>query len=162
MELTRRKANRLQNYDYSSAGAYFITVCIDNHKCILWKNVGANCVRPKDLSLSFYGEIVNRNIEKLSTIYENVFVEKYTVMPNHIHMIIIISADENGRTQFAPTISRVIKQFKGKITKEIGKSIWQKGFYDHVIRDKNDYEKIWEYIDSNPRKWKEDKLFSEN
>lgn len=161
MELTKRKAIRLQHYDYSSAGAYFVTICTEKHKYILWKNVGANCVRPNDFTLSGYGEIVNKNIEKLSTVYENIFVEKYAVMPNHIHMIIIISADENGRTQFAPTLSRVIKQFKGTVTKEIGVSIWQKGFYEHIIRNKNDYEKIWEYIDSNPRKWKEDKLFVE-
>ncbi len=74
-------------------------------------------------------------------------------MPNHIHFIISIKADKNGRTQFAPTISRVVKQFKGSITKQIGKPIWQKSFYEHTIRNQTDYNEIWEYIENNPLKW---------
>ena len=77
-------------------------------------------------------------------------------MPNHIHLIVVI---QNGRTQFAPTISRIIKQFKGKITKQVGFCIWQKSFYDHVIRDEKDYLRICEYIENNPVKWTEDKYF---
>ena len=71
-------------------------------------------------------------------------------------MIVVI---QNGRTQFAPTMSRIIKQFKGKITKQIGYCIWQKSFYDHVIRGEKDYLRIWEYIENNPGKWTEDKYF---
>lgn len=76
-------------------------------------------------------------------------------MPDHIHMIIFIMPNENGRTQFAPTLSRIIKQFKGSITKQIGFSIWQKSFNDHIIRNEKSYLEIWKYIDGNPLKFSE-------
>ncbi|MEG1193928.1 MAG: hypothetical protein RSG50_12015 [Clostridia bacterium] len=67
--------------------------------------------------------------------------------------------DENGRTQFAPTLSRIIKQFKGSITKQIGFSIWQKSFNDRMIRNEQGYREVWQYIDTNPLKWEKDCLF---
>lgn len=78
-------------------------------------------------------------------------------MQNHIHLIISIDI---RRTQFAPTISRIIKQFKGSITKQVKKQIWQKGFYDHIIRDDYDYMVHLQYIDENPAKWIEDKYYN--
>ena len=87
--------------------------------------------------------------------YETVKVNHYIVMPNHIHMIITIERN-GGRTQFAPTISQVIKQFKGSLTKQIGFSIWQKTFYDVIIRNDEEYKTKWNYIDENPAKWTED------
>ena len=72
-------------------------------------------------------------------------------MPDHIHMILFI--DTKRRTQFAPTISRVIKQFKGAITKKLGFSIWQKSFNDEIIRNEKAYLEIWRYIDENPVKY---------
>ena len=76
-------------------------------------------------------------------------------MPDHIHMILFISSDDGGRTQFAPRLSRIIKQFKGSITKQIGISIWQKSFNDRIIRNEKSYREIREYIDDNPIKWRE-------
>ena len=92
-------------------------------------------------------------INKLNSIYTAVRIDKYRIMPDHIHMILTINTDADGRTQFGPTISRVIKQFKGSITKQIGCSIWQKSFYEHTIRNQQDYEEIWEYIENNPVKY---------
>ena len=127
MDLPKRKNIRLNGYHYSSNGAYFITICTKNKENLLWKNVGANCVRPLDqLPLSKIGIVIENEIYKLNTVYENIKVDKYQIMPNHIHLIIFIYEDSNGRTQFAPTISRIIKQFKGSITKQIGFSIWRK------------------------------------
>lgn len=80
-------------------------------------------------------------------------VDKYCIMPDHIHIILVIDADAAGRTQFAPTISRVIKQFKGAITKQIGRPIWQKSFYDHGIRNQQDYDEIRQYTENNPLKY---------
>ena len=68
-------------------------------------------------------------------------------------MILTIDTAADGRTQFAPTVSRVMKQFKGSITKQIGRSVWQKSFYEHGIRNQQDYDEIWEYIHNNPRKY---------
>ena len=79
-------------------------------------------------------------------------------MPNHIHMILILQGD-SGRAMRAPTVSTIINQMKGFVTKQIGFSIWQKLFHDHIIRNEPEYQKIQYYIDSNPLKWQEDKYF---
>lgn len=156
MDLPKRKNIRLNDYNYSSNGAYFITICTKNKENLLWKNVGANCVRPLDqLPLSKIGIVIENEIYKLNTVYENIKVDKYQIMPNHIHLIIFIYEDSNGRTQFAPTISRIIKQFKGSITKQIGFSIWQKSFYDRIIRNEKEYQSVWNYIHNNPLKYLE-------
>ena len=156
MDLPKRKNIRLNDYNYSSNGAYFITICTKNKENLLWKNVGANCVRPLDqLPLSKIGIVIENEIYKLNTVYENIKVDKYQIMPNHIHLIIFIYEDSNGRTQFAPTISRIIKQFKGSITKQIEFSIWQKSFYDRIIRNEKEYQEVWNYIHNNQLKYLE-------
>ncbi len=156
MDLPKRKNIRLHNYNYSYNGAYFITICTKNKENLLWKNVGANCVRPLDqLPLSKIGIVIENEIYKLNTVYENIKVDKYQIMPNHIHLIIFIYEDSNWRTQFAPTISRIIKQFKGSITKQIEFSIWQKSFYDRIIRNEKEYQEVWNYIHNNPLKYLE-------
>ncbi len=82
-------------------------------------------------------------------------------MPDHIHLILFILAGDDGNATNAPSISRIIQRFKGKVTKRIGHSIWQKSFYDRVIRDQNEYLNIWEYIEENPMKWELDFLSKE-
>ena len=144
-----RKQIRIKNYDYSAPGAYFITVCVANRKPILW-NVGAAISRP---NLSKIGAVVEMAILQISERYPMISVDKYCIMPDHIHMILSIHTDVDGRPQVAPTISRVMKQFKGSITKQIGRLIWQKSFYDHGIRNRRDYDEIWEYIENNPLKY---------
>ena len=158
MELPKRKNIRLKDYDYNQSGYYFITICVkDKHELLGKIDVGTNCVRPQ---LSEQGKIVEKEIAVLNSTYKDVKVDKYAVMPNHIHMIIFITS-ENGRTQFVHTISRIIKQFKGAITKKIGFSLWQPRFHDHIIRNEDEYRKIWEYVDENPIKWEDDKYYCE-
>ena len=151
--LPKRKPIRIENYDYSTPGAYFITVCTTNREIIFWSDRRGELRSPANVPLSDIGMIVNNEIQKLNTIYDSVRVDKYCIMPDHIHFIISIDTDENGRTQCAPTISRVIKQFKGSITKQIGRPIWQKSFYDHGIRNQQDYDEIGKYIENNPLKY---------
>jgi hypothetical protein len=155
-DLVQRKNIRLKDYDYSQNGAYFITICIKDRHELLGKAVGAAIGRPCEIELSDNGKIVENAIENIQIKYKYVFVDKYIIMPNHIHMILII--DNNGRAMRAPTISTVINQFKGYATKQIGFPIWQKLFYEHIIRDKEDYQIKWNYIDTNPEKWMEDEL----
>ena len=156
-ELQERKKIRLKGYDYSKAGYYHITICVkDRHEMLGSIDVGTNCVRPH---LSEYGKIIEKEITVLSETYDNVKVDKYVIMPNHIHMIIAIETDNSGRTQFVPTVSRIIKQFKGSITKQIGFSLWQSRFHDEIIRNEEAYKKIWQYIDSNPDRWLEDDYY---
>ena len=153
MELPKRKRIRLEGYDYSSCGAYFVTICVAGRNALL-RNVGANCVRPHEIPpLSAIGKTIDFEIAKLNHVYENVSVDKYCIMPDHIHLIVFIAPDESGRTQFAPTLLRTIKQFKGSITKQIGFSIWQKSFYDKIIRSERGYQEVCGYIDENPLEW---------
>ena len=156
MELPKRKPNRLKDFDYNQPNAYFITICTKNKEMLFWENVGASIARPEDVRLSKYGKIVVEAIEKISTIYPVITVDNYVVMPNHIHLLLQIHSDSSGRAMLAPTISIVIQQMKGYATKKIGRSIWQKLFHDHVIRDEKGYLKIWNYIEGNPSKWEED------
>ena len=154
-KLPKRKNIRLKEYDYSQAGYYFVTICTNDKKNLFW-NVGATCGRQFQKSL--IGEIVDLEINKINSIYKNVEINKYVIMPNHIHMILVLYAG-NGRSKTTPTISRIIQQFKGSVSKQVGFSLWQKSFYDHIIRNEQEYQKIWEYIDTNPLKWHEDKYF---
>jgi len=157
----KRKTNRLIEYDYSQNGAYFVTICAHDKQCIFGEIAGgAGNARPQ-MILSEIGCIVDKVINKISSIYDAVSVDKYVIMPNHVHLLIMIN--DCGRPMAAPTISTIVNQFKGYITKVVGariaRPLWQKLFYDHIIRNQNDYAKIWEYIDTNPDKWHEDKYF---
>ena len=125
--------------------------------------VAANIVRPNEIRLTTIGEIAEKGIKGIEEHYNNVFTDNYVIMPNHIHLIISIDEneyDDDGRTMCAPTVSRIMKQFKEFVTKQIGENIWQKSFYDHIIRDENDYKTKWEYIENNPNRWSEDELYN--
>ena len=162
MQFPNRKPNRLSDYDYSRNGAYFITICTKDSKRILSQIVedttvgatacvGATIGRPQ-VTLTDIGQIVKSKIEKIQTVYYGVKVDNYVIMPNHIHLIISIDI-EYGRPMVAPTVSRIVNQFKGAVTKTAKQPVWQKGFHDHVIRDEEDYLTRWQYIDENPKKW---------
>lgn len=163
-ELPKRKRNRLSDYDYSQNGVYHITICTANHRKILSEviPVGAIINRPQ-IKLSKIGFIADNAVSQIPVHYNCVAVEKYIIMPNHIHLLLRIDkcTGENGRLIIAPTVSRIIKQFKSEVTKKAGFSLWQKGFYDHIIRNDADYdyESVWIYIDENPVKWENDEYY---
>ena len=152
-KLPERKRNRLENYDYSSSGAYFVTICTKERRNYFWDNVGATIGRPQDIVLTPYGNIVDEAIKNIPSVYPAVDVDCYVIMPDHIHLLLIIRADELGRPMVAPTMSRVVQQLKGYVTKRIGHSIWQKLFFDHIIRNHIDYEEHIKYIYENPMLW---------
>ncbi|MBQ3529175.1 MAG: transposase [Oscillospiraceae bacterium] len=158
MDTPKRKPNRLPNFDYSAPGAYFITICTKDKRNLFWTNVGASIARPQ---LTRWGEIAANAICNISKHYPAISVDRYVVMPNHIHLLLQINTDENGRPMVAPTISVVIQQLKGIITKQVGQSVWQKLFHDHIIRSEADYFKIWEYIENNPAKWEDDCFYKD-
>jgi REP element-mobilizing transposase RayT len=105
--------------------------------------------------LTKYGKVIETAILSISKHYENVVVDKYVIMPNHVHLIIRIN-NVGGRMISAPT---VIGQMKRWVSIKFGKSIWQKGYYDHIIRDDDDYLTKCKYIENNPEKWCEDKYY---
>lgn len=159
MELPKRKQNRLTEYDYSTPNAYFITVCTENRKNLFWKDVGAIIDRPENVPLTNLGMVVRQSIHDIPSHYPAITVDHAVIMPNHIHLLLHINTDADGRSLIAPTISTVVRLMKGAVSKQVKHSVWQKGFYDHVIRNENDYLEIWNYIEGNPGKWVEDKLY---
>lgn len=149
-----RKKHRLEKYDYSSIGAYFVTICTSDRQRLFWSDaVGATIGRPEDIALSNYGEIVSDGINRIPQIYPAVSIDSYVIMPDHVHLLLRIHCGENGRPMVAPTVGNIVRQFKGFVTKQIGKQIWQKLFYDHVIRNDGDYEEAIKYIYENPMRW---------
>ena len=160
MQPPKRKQNRLRAFDYSEPNAYFITICTQGRKKIFWTDVGAIIDRPENVPLTEVGEITERCILNIPHHYPMISVDRYVIMPNHIHLLLQIHTDSDGRSVIAPTIATVVRHMKGAATKEIGCSVWQKGFYDHVVRGEKDYLEIWNYIEGNPGKWSEDELFA--
>lgn len=133
----------------------------------MWENdtftetaeVGASIARPQHPpALSEAGKVVEQCILEIPKQYPHISLEKYAVMPNHVHLLLLAQSGQSGRPMVAPTISTVIQQFKGVVSKRLSRSIWQKSFHDHVIRTQTDYETIWLYIDSNPQTWRTDCL----
>ena len=149
----KRKSVRLEAFDYASPGAYFITICTHNREKILWSAVGADIIRPQNVPLSPVGKITEQGILQTASHYDNIFVDKYCIMPDHIHLILRIASDIDGRMISAPTVSTVVGSMKRWVSRQIGHPVWQKSFYEHAIRNREDYDEIWEYIENNPKKY---------
>ena len=160
MDFVKRKPTRLYNYDYSNAGAYFITICTKNKKALLSKIVGEGlCALPKT-ELTSIGTKVHSAIEYICSHYENVNVDNYVIMPNHIHLLIRMDNMSGGHRD--PPLQDIIARFKSFTTTQYGKTLWQRSFYDHIIRNETDYYTHFEYIQNNPAKWAEDELYQKN
>lgn len=154
--LPSRKYNRIKGYDYSQEGFYFITICTKERRQLFWR-VGATLGRQQqNTHLSEYGLIVENEIKKIEKIYNDIIrINQYVIMPNHLHIIIEVS-DTKGPAKLAPTISRVVQQFKGSITKQVRFPLWQKSFHDHIIRNEQEYISLLKYMEENPLKWEDD------
>ena len=149
MELPKRKSPRITGYDYSTPNYYFITICTHDKQCIFGK--------PEELNS--FGRYAEANLKKITELNPKIVLEKYVVMPNHIHGIFIVTTEEAEKGLEDLVVA--IGQYKMSVTKEIRKEkphmqVWQRSFHDHVIRSQQGYEKIWTYIENNPLKWKED------
>ena len=161
MDMPSRKPNRIDNYDYSQHGGYFITVCTQERRKILSRiSVGTplpGCPEEPRIELLHHGVIVDRFIRQMDDFYDQLSVDKYLIMPDHIHFLITIHKSSGHPGRGVPTrtsmIARFIGTFKRFSNREYGENIWQGRFYDHVIRNQQDYNEIWEYIENNPRKW---------
>ena len=201
--LPNRKMLRWNRRDYSSEGKYFITICIKDRKTLLSRvsSVGGDVPDAPQIQLLAFGKIADRYINQLNDFYDDLEVDQYVIMPNHIHIILFVyengpsrgamGAPRSGRSDLsewqrsadaeehsrrrqmvgtatglsAPTkqhsaVSRFVSTFKRFCNKESGANIWQRSFYDHVIRDSKDYQNHLRYICENPQKWQEDELYS--
>ncbi len=205
-ELPQRKSIRLKGYDYSQAGLYFITICIQNRVCLL----GQVCagIAPSDspeMILNDAGKMVEAEWLNLKARFPNIELHEYVVMPNHFHGILEIvppvgatlvvaqaqvaqntdeekeEKEENGQPQgiaptvdptIAPTVGEIIAAFKSISTVAYIRSVknsgwppfqgklWQRNYYEHIIRNEKSYENIAHYILNNPAKWYQDKFFN--
>ena len=152
-DLPERKQNRINNYDYATPGAYFITICTASREKLFWDCVGADIIRPQNVKLTRMGKITETAIHQIPTHYKGISVDKYCIMPDHIHLILRIESGADGRMISAPTVATVIGSMKRWVSRQVGRPIWQKSFYDHGIRNQQDYDEIWEYIENNPMKY---------
>jgi REP element-mobilizing transposase RayT len=143
-----RKPTRLKEYDYSTNGYYFITLCVDNHKIVLGN------VDNEKVSLNNYGKDVEKTLLSLPERYKSIEIDYYVIMPNHIHCIFIFENSSDKKI----SISNVTGAFKSLTTISLHKLglvdfKWQRSFYDRIIRDEKELFNIRKYIDQNPLYW---------
>ena len=184
-ERHHRRSIRLRDYDYSRNGAYYVTICTRNRDCILSKidseTVGAGLApalyaeaSESIVRLTKAGEIAEKNWLEIPERCANVCIDEFVIMPNHIHGIILISSDALGATaRVAPTLGQIIGSFKSKCVMEYLNHIetnninatakmWQRNYYEHVIRNEDEMNKTKEYIQLNPYRWEEDEENPDN
>lgn len=149
-----RKSLRLHGWNYSTVGYYFITICTKNKQNIFWSFVGNGHAR------SPVGIIAEENLLAIPNHYPHVHIDQYVIMPNHIHALLVIDTACSERACPFPTISTVIGSYKSSVSRAAGHPVWQKSFYDHVIRNEQDYREIWQYIENNPLKWELDRFYT--
>ena len=144
-----RKRNRLEGFDYSKDGVYFITICTKDKEFTLSRISGEkeNAVSV----LSNHGQLVRSGIELINVWYPFAKVLQYVIMPNHVHILLEL---RNARL----SVSAIISYFKSYVTRNAGVPVWQKSFYDHIVRNHDDFCRISEYIAHNPENWALDSL----
>jgi REP element-mobilizing transposase RayT len=144
-----RKPNRLDGYDYHAGGMFFVTICVKAHASLLGSIDSNIDGRQHSVTLSKAGSIADAIIREMPAMLAGVTLIHHVVMPNHIHLLLIL--DESL------SLPRVVQSVKSQITRALGKSIFQRSFYDRVVRGDRDYQRIYTYIENNPMKWKLDK-----
>jgi REP element-mobilizing transposase RayT len=157
--MKERKRNRLPEFDYSSSWYYFVTICVDGMKNILGE------VKNGKITLNKYGSLINDCLLKIPGIYKKVRIDEYVIMPNHIHVILVVEENDlctsKDRTKMG--LCKIIQQFKRACTvqliKEYGLTtrLWQRSFYDRIIRNEKELYQIRKYIHDNPLRWECDK-----
>ena len=169
----------MKGADYNATGVFFLTLCTKDRRCILSKitnvsppdttatlnPVGTGVLDGPTVELTKHGDIVDKCINQLNTFYDNISVESYVIMPNHVHILLFVRDDVFGPSRTPvptiqnSTVSRFVSTLKRFCNKEIGKNIWQYRSNDHIIRNKQDYEKHLKYIYENPLRWYYDELY---
>ena len=159
-----RKKIRLEEYSYSQDGVYFVTICAADRTPIFGRIEDNHPGFTPAVRLNSIGEIVLANIQKIPIVYPCISVDKYVIMPNHIHLLLKIT---NSVLQREPKrdkmlLSKCIQSFKASVSRtlsgQVG-SVWQSRYYDHIVRNDADYKRIWKYIDDNPARWGEDDYY---
>lgn len=159
-ELPRRKNIRLKDYKYGQNGAYFITICTKGRCNLLARTILDAAYGVQYIELTPVGKMVNQYIKNINNVYAFVQVDKYVIMPNHIHMIIIIQDGTPwAASPTATSVLKIINSLKTLTSKQLGETMWQRSYYDHIIRNEREYLEIWDYVDTNPLKWENDDYY---
>ena len=170
MDMSNRKQNRLFGYDYGQEGCYFVTLCTRNRArlFVMEPIPGEAFPVSGDLYLGngiqgaspIQNQIIHRWIREAQNKFPNITIDKYVVMPDHLHLIVTLKERHVGRSlpdvmRFFKTMTtnEYIRGVKNGLLSPFDKKLWQKSYYDHVIRNEQDYNEIWEYIENNPAKW---------
>jgi putative transposase len=156
--IRRRRSLRLQEYDYSQAGAYFVTICVQGRECLLGEIVEG------EMQLNNYGKIARDCWHDLPHHYVNIELDAFVVMSNHMHGIIVLVGAGLRPAPTNPPLSKIIRAFKSFSSRKInelrnttGSPVWQRGYYEHIIRDDKSLNRIREYIVNNPLRWELDR-----
>jgi len=167
-ELPVRKNIRLKDYNYSNAGMYYVTICTQDKEPLFGDVVGADSISARVI-LNDAGKMIDYLYQETMQQFQNVTSAAYIVMPNHFHGIIAI---ERADMESAPTLPIIIQSFKRNTTIEyikgvksgiyppFNKRIWQRNYFERVIRDEAEYQRICRYIDENPDRWAEDEYYT--
>ncbi len=175
MEHKFHKNNRLENHDYSKDGIYFLTICTEKREMLLSRIVARGILDAPTAELTHCGEAVKNAIEFLHKNRENISVLHYTIMPNHVHLLVrVFGASGKPRATSAEKDANVasgkmcaanaevpsfVSGLKRHTNRICGRQLWQKSYYDHVIRDESDYLTKAEYIENNAAKWVQDEYY---
>ena len=180
-ELPKRKSTRLKNFDYSSAGAYFVTICIRDRMHILSQIVKTELIATDEtmglavgeglappeftVKLKPCGEIVKEQLKLIEARFPSVTVEDYVIMPDHIHAVIFLH-EQTGGASPSPTLDDVICAFKSLTSRNCKQKygiekMFQRSSAEHIIRDREDYETRKKYIYENPARWQYKNLNTE-
>jgi len=160
-EKHHRRSIRLKGYDYTQAGAYFVTVCVQNHECLFGQILDNN------MRLNHAGVIVQTVWNELPVHYTHVQLDQFVAMPNHVHGIVILT-DVGAGFKPVPTrrhgLQEIIRAFKTFSSRRInqlrgipGIPVWQRNYYEHIIRHEPELNRIREYIQTNPLRWELDR-----
>ena len=155
------RPGRSPNYDYSSAGCYFVTFCTRNREKILSDIVGQGTLTLPKIYLTETETLLDGYISNIPNIYRNVSVDNYVIMPNHVHILLSVREEPGGARAPRPTVMGMIGSIKSLTSRAVGKPIWQTSFHDRIIRSETEYLEIWNYIDTNPARWADDCYYKE-
>jgi len=153
-----RKSPRLQGYDYNTPGVYFVTVCTQNRQNVLSNIVGTVGDACPKVKLTSYGRVAEKYLRKMDAFYNHITVDSFVIMPDHVHILLQVREKGQSGTP-VPTaranspLSLFVSAFKRFCNREYGRNIWQPRYYDHIIRNQEDYEEHMRYIHENPIGW---------
>ena len=163
MEFNKRKSPRLDGYDYSTPGVYFVTICTYKMRMLFWEKPMRPAFENHSENLNFAGKIADEIIRTLPEKFP-VVIDKYVIMPNHVHILLSIKPYDNIIKTQTGLLPQIIGYLKAKISHRLREFnvddiIWHRSFYDHVVRNEEDYQRVCQYIESNPNRWEKDRFF---